>query len=195
MFVDPITQWLFTILFGVLAIYSLRRMVGERAVPIVFIGHLLHAAMSAGMAAMAWPWWERVPWLAQVVFFACATLWYLVLCAIAAHAPAARQRCGGGPDHQFMHAVMMGAMAWMVVAMAPGEGASADAGGHAHHLMGTGVSVAGALLTAGLLIAGALTATAAAAGARHMRLPAFEHGATSAMNFGMAAMCALMLAM
>lgn len=204
MFADPITQWVFTIVFLLLVVHSLVRLMGERAVPVLIIGHLLHVVMSLDMAVMAWPWWTQVPWSSQVAFFAAATLWYLVLGGMTARSRHRAQRWGGGPAHQLMHALMMGAMTWMVLAMAPGEAGSG--GAHAHHLMSAGVAVAGILLTAGLLAAGAASATRAGE-TFHLqrRLPGVkvrrgwpqlaESGASTVMNLGMAAMCALMLAM
>lgn len=40
------------------------------------IGDVLHLLMALVMAAMAWPWWYSLPWLAQLIIFAFSTLWF-----------------------------------------------------------------------------------------------------------------------
>lgn len=196
MFSDPLTQWAFTCTFGALAIHSALRIYFDRSRWTLVVGHILHAAMSLDMIAMAWPWWERIDWLSQMILFAVATLWFLALWMLGAnHKETYRRLVGTHPSwHQAMHALMMGAMTWMVAVMSPGDHGSTHA-----HAITTGEARLGVALTAALLLAGAVTAVDASRrlgrGDRTVSGKAVENAASSVMNLGMAAMCALMLAM
>jgi len=179
-----VLPWVFTALFGALAIYSLLRAATDLSRPILAVGHLFHVAMSADMVAMSWPWWDAVPWRVELAVFVAATGWYVLLTALAA----ARARIDLGPHpwwHQLMHAVMMAAMVWMVAGMPPGE--------H-HHELSALATGTGAALTAALIVFGILTAAQFVRDMRR-REPGgigLDHVAATAMNFGMAGMCALM---
>lgn len=107
-------RWILSLMFAVPVLYGVWRMVlpttglAERA------DHLLHAAMGVLMIAMAWPWGMDLAALPQVVLFSVGGLWFLA---------AAPFRTGGRTWNQAVraalpHALMMGAMAWMVAAMA-----------------------------------------------------------------------------
>lgn len=177
--------WVFTALFSALAIFSLLRVVTDFSRPLLAVGHVFHVAMSADMVAMSWPWWEAVPWRAELIVFVAATGWYVLLTALAA----ARTRIDLGPHpwwHQLMHAVMMAAMVWMVAAMPPG--------GHHHALSPLAVGT-GTVLTAALV---AFAVPTAVQSYRSMRRgqgcgTGIDEIAATAMNLGMAGMCALML--
>ncbi len=178
-------QWAFTLVFSALAAHSLLRIVTDRSSPVALVGHAFHLAMSLDMVAMAWPWWEMVPWRAQIVVFSAATLWYAALALFGSR----RVSLGTGPHprwHQLMHAVMMGAMVWMVAAMPPG--------GHHHELSSASFAV-GAILVAALVLFGIATAwqVFASLRRRQARNILIDEVAATAMNIGMAGMCALML--
>ena len=177
--------WVFTVLFAALAIYSLLRVVTDFSRPLLAVGHVFHVAMSADMVAMSWPWWEAVPWRAELIVFVAATGWYALLTALAA----ARTRIDLGPHpwwHQAMHAVMMAAMVWMIAAMPPGE--------HHHELTALATGT-GAVLTAALLAFAIPTAVQFFRSLRRGQGcdAGLDEAAATAMNIGMASMCALML--
>ncbi len=107
-------RWILSLMFAVPLLYGVWRMVlpatgvAERA------DHALHAAMGALMIAMAWPWGMDLPALPQVVLFSVGGLWFLA---------AAPFRTGDRTRSRAVlaalpHGLMMGAMAWMVAAMA-----------------------------------------------------------------------------
>lgn len=178
-------QWAFTALFSALAMYSLVRVVTDISRPLLVAGHLFHVAMSLDMVAMAWPWWESIPWHVEMVVFIAATAWYGFLTL----ADVTRLRVDAGPHpwwHQLMHAVMMGAMVWMVAAMPPGD--------H-HHGLSALASGVGAVLIAALVAFSIPTAVQSYRSARRGTLggTGVDEIAATAMNLGMAGMCLLML--
>lgn len=190
-------QWTFTVLFAVLAAHSASLARASRPHTVAVTNHVLHIVMSLVMVAMAWPWWDRLPWLAQLLFFALATAWFLVLAA--RRATPSPSRSAAATWHLLAHALMMGAMVWMVAVMAPDGSLAADPGAasHAHHALSAMGALSGVVVTAGLLGAGALFTADAFAQVR--RWPDLWRGHSSelssgaAMSFGMGAMCALML--
>jgi hypothetical protein len=115
-------RWILTVLFVLVAGYALLRAV-RAAVWEDRVTHLLHAVMGVAMALMAWPWGARQPAAPQAVFFGLAAAWFVALAALpgpaawrsAAHGGTVSRRWG----HALPHAVMMGAMAWMLEAMPP----------------------------------------------------------------------------
>jgi len=180
-----VLPWAFTIVFSALTIHALVRIVTERHMPIAVVGHVFHVAMSAAMVAMAWPWWETWPWMTQIVVFGLATAWYVGVALAKQISPS----INAGPHpwwHLVMHAVMMGAMTWMVAAMPPGD--------HHHGLTPAmaGLGWASVIVLIGFGIAttwGILTHIRDRA-PRHLTV---DQWAATGMNLGMAAMCALML--
>ena len=92
------------------------------------ISSLAHVVMSAGMIAMAWPWGMSLPVPAQVVAFGAAALWFCVM--LLDLTPA--ECCEGRSAHAH-HALMMGAMVWMLVTMPDMPSGSGGGGGHHHH--------------------------------------------------------------
>lgn len=122
-------RWILSLMFAVPVLYGVWRMVlpatglAERA------DHALHAAMGVLMIAMAWPWGMGLAVLPQVVLFSVGGLWFLA---------AAPFRTGDRTWSRAVlaalpHGLMMGAMAWMVAAMASSgtmSGHSEAAGAH-----------------------------------------------------------------
>lgn len=131
---DLALRWIVTILFVLGAaecLYALA--VGNRR-PATIISQLLHVAMAAAMAVMAWPWGAALPTVAPMVFFLFATGWFV---AVTASPIGAGHRVAGT-----YHALMMLAMAWMYAVMnghlLPGQGSSVGSGapaqvGHSGH--------------------------------------------------------------
>jgi Domain of unknown function (DUF5134) len=109
-------RWILTALFTMLTGYGLWRTArphltpGANATWETRITHLVHAVMAAAMAAMVWPWGLRLPAAPQIAFFALATVWLLT--GGLRPRRAVRERLRSLP-----HAVMAGAMAWMLAAM------------------------------------------------------------------------------
>lgn len=216
---DPVVQWALTGVFAALSAHSLWRLATARRI-LVAAGYLFHLGMNLAMVAMVWPWWDRLPALPQLaffvvaaVFFAAAAGWHAV--DVLPRGPTPDDRRAGhhrGVRSLAVHAVMMLAMVWAVAAMSPAllaRGASqASSGlgharrhtGHAadHAELGTWATVSGWLLAA-LLVVGGIHFVAQLV--RHLRRGGPVRGragadllASAVMSFGMAAMCALMLA-
>ncbi|MFB7498874.1 DUF5134 domain-containing protein [Streptomyces sp. NPDC056161] len=116
------------------------------------------------MAAMAWPWGMNLSAAPQVVLFSAGALWFLA---------AAPFRAGDRARHRAAlaacpHALMMGAMAWMVAAMdssgamaghsgsggMPGMDMSGGTGIAAMSLVGNGPRKAAGLLAVALAAVG-----------------------------------------
>lgn len=124
---DLTLRWIVTLLFVLSAaecVFAIA--VGHRRWPSV-ISYSLHAIMAVAMAVMAWPRGAALPTIPPMVFFALATVWFIVIAATAA-----------GSGHRIAtiyHALMMLAMAWMYAVMngrllPAGSAPSAAAGGH-----------------------------------------------------------------
>lgn len=117
-------RWILTTLFTVTTAFSLYRAIrpgpapAESTLP-ARLNLALHAVMGAAMLAMLWPWGTTLPVVPQVVLFALAAAWFL----LAAVLPTGTLRVsvgGGHPRlHSTLHAVMMGATAWMLAVMSP----------------------------------------------------------------------------
>ncbi|MFG3259973.1 DUF5134 domain-containing protein [Streptomyces sp. NPDC048172] len=145
-------RWILTLAFAALAVHGTWRAVRASRWP-YRLSHLLHAVMAVAMAVMAWPRGMELPAGPQVAFFAAATLWYLVAALVWPDgAGRARELRAALP-----HAAAMGAMAWMLHAMAQamdgmgdapasGAGGGGHAGGH-HHGGGGADSLATMSLT------------------------------------------------
>lgn len=188
MITNPVWQWAFTAVFAAVAARLAYRLVRNRHRPIMVIGDGLHVVMALVMIAMAWPWWAALPWAAQLVGFALATAWFLAvwLGQVLGRFEPAQLDCHPA-WHQLVHALMMGAMTWMVASMPP-----AASHEHAGHVLSTGMLAAGFVCVALLLVSAALMVIDAATH-RHGRDHLVDTVAMVAMLTGMAAMCALML--
>jgi hypothetical protein len=213
---DPVVQWIVTVLFAALGAHSVWRLVTSRQA-YAAAGYLCHLGMNLVMAAMVWPWWVRLPALPQLaffvlaaVFFAAAAGWHQV--DVLSRGPTAGGPRAGhheSPGTHAVHAVMMLAMVWAVVVMHPGltatrtlvagHGAGHGAGHPAAHAqLGTWSTISGAVLLAALVVGGTVFAIGLL---RYLRRGGSVRGhassdllASSAMSFGMAAMCWFMLA-
>jgi hypothetical protein len=211
-------QWILTALFAALGAHSLWRLVTSRQAFAV-TGYLCHLGMNLVMVAMVWPWWARLPAVPQLAFFVLAAVFFAAAAGWHQADALSGGRTAGGPrvchhespGTQAVHAVMMLAMVWSVVVMHPGLTASRTlapgAGtGHAHptghvaaHAQLSGWStVSGAVLLAALVVGGTVFAVGLL---QHLRRGGSMRGragsdllASTAMSFGMAAMCWLMLA-
>ncbi|MFK4546430.1 hypothetical protein RKD29_006026 [Streptomyces tendae] len=158
-------RWILTLMFAAPVLYGLWRLVLPAAGLTGRVGHVLHAAMGVLMIAMAWPWGMDLAVAPQVVLFTAGAVWFVGASLIR---PGGRSRTGAVVA-AWPHALMMGAMAWMVEAMAtPGSTAGHGGGGHGGHeghtaagsglasmsLTDTGPSVASALLAVALTAIG-----------------------------------------
>lgn len=122
-------RWILTALFAAVTLLSVVRAVrpGIPGPPAAAarITHGLHALMGVAMAVMAWPRGMDVPAVPQAVFFALAAAWFPASLVLGG------RRTEGAPGeqhpraHVVSHALMMGAMAWMPLAMP-----EAMSGGH-----------------------------------------------------------------
>ncbi|GAA3736006.1 DUF5134 domain-containing protein [Streptomyces tremellae] len=116
-------RWLLTLVFAAVAGYAGWRAAvpvragGRRQDTTERVAHALHAVMAVAMAVMAWPWGMRLPAMPQIVFFALAGGWFPAVALVRAR----RTGLGRGLLHALPHAVMMGAMAWMLAVMTAGD--------------------------------------------------------------------------
>lgn len=193
MLTDPVLQWPFTLVFSAVAVYLAFRVLTARGGALLRVSHLLHLAMALVMIAMSWPVWNSLPWRLQLVFFMAATLWFVVLALlrVVRVLPAATGR-HRHLWHELCHAVMMGAMTWMVWAMPPGDDS------HAHHLdMGHMAGLTEVQRTAGeVLVVALLAALFVELVLLFREKPrSLDPVATVLMLVGMAGMCWVMLTM
>ncbi|MGW3240171.1 DUF5134 domain-containing protein [Streptomyces olivaceus] len=159
-------RWILTLMFAAPALHGLWRLVQPTTDLTGRVGHVLHAAMGVLMIAMAWPWGMGLAVAPQVVLFTAGALWFLAASLLR---PGERPRAGA-VNAAWPHALMMGAMAWMVAAMGSsgamaGHGGGTGHGGREGHaasgtglasmsLTDTGPSVASALLAVALTAIG-----------------------------------------
>ncbi len=124
----PGLRWILTVLFSVIALFSLYRVSRPGTSSWTRLIHVLHALMGVAMLVMVWPWGMNVPAVPEAVVFGLATAWFLLLTALPAGAsPVAPD--GGHPRlHNALHATMTGAMTWMILAMPTGASAHGSAG-------------------------------------------------------------------
>ncbi|WP_114559285.1 DUF5134 domain-containing protein [Desertihabitans aurantiacus] len=146
-----------------------------------------HAAMSLAMVGMAWPAGTGRFVVPQVLVFAAASLWFLLMAVLPSGRPTRhREHADGGPWLHWLHVAMMLAMVWMLLAMP--------------HLHGGGSAPASWVLTGTVLLALLLAGTALSVRATvpllrrtpGRRAPAW-HLAHVVMGAGMAAMVAPVL--
>lgn len=197
MLTEPLGQWSFTGVFGLLSLFAAWRAVVDRRRVLPLVGHVLHLVMAVAMVAMAWPWGSAMPVAPQVVVFGAAVVWFtgVGVAQVAGRLP--RRMVGGhAPWHQFAHAVMMAAMVWMLVVMAAVP--SAADGGHGHASMGTAAVLTGVGATAGLVVATVVLAVDAAQRGPHQLAgrggTRVEAIAGAWMSGAMASMCWVMIA-
>jgi hypothetical protein len=138
-------RWILTLLFAVSAAHGVWRAVLPGTAVTARVDHALHVAMSALMAAMAWPWGMDLSAGPQIVLFSAGALWFL---AAAPFRPGDRTR-RGAVLAAWPHVLMMAAMAWMVAAMASsGAMAGGSGGGSMEGMdMGDGSGLAAMTLT------------------------------------------------
>lgn len=210
MFTGIALPLIFTVVYGLLAIYSAVFMVVART-GLARTGYFLHLVMSAAMIAMAWPaGMAAVPLAPAAVFFTVVAGWFGYLFAARNTGRLRRSQLDGHPPwHQLAHGVMMLTMAWMYAAMMPelaGGGVvgqitgDQNAGGHppdiAHHhhgalplwLLGTGLILVVALLAFAVVFIREFF-TCPDAGRRAWLGHRGECGSHAVMNLGMVAMC------
>ncbi|MEU1122822.1 DUF5134 domain-containing protein [Streptomyces sp. NPDC005899] len=138
-------RWILTLLFCALAAYGLWRAVVARSHPwTARLAHGLHAVMALAMFAMAWAWGMDLPGTPQVVFFSAAAAWFVLAALALPNRPEPRVHALA---RSLSHAVMTGAMAWMVAAMSSGMSMGATDAGQAHDMPGMDMSAPGALAT------------------------------------------------
>ncbi|MEU7088893.1 DUF5134 domain-containing protein [Streptomyces achromogenes] len=124
-------RWILTLVFAVPVGYGLWRLALPATNLAARVDHALHAAMGALMAAMAWPWGMDLPAVPQVVVFTAGALWFV---AAAPFRAGARSRAGAVMA-AWPHALMTGAMAWMVAAMGSSGAMAGHGGAGGHHDM------------------------------------------------------------
>ncbi|MFJ4737606.1 DUF5134 domain-containing protein [Streptomyces sp. NPDC093108] len=138
-------RWILTLLFCALAAHGLWRAFAARSQPwTARLAHGLHAVMALAMFAMAWSWGMDLPGTPQVVFFSAAAAWFVLAALALPNGPEPRLRALAST---LPHAVMTGAMAWMVAAMSSGMSMGAMDAGQAHDMPGMDMSAPGALAT------------------------------------------------
>ncbi|GAB3811310.1 hypothetical protein GCM10028820_02320 [Tessaracoccus terricola] len=191
---QPLAQWAFTVVFGVLACYLLGRVVAEIRKPLQVVMHLLHLAMAVVMVAMVWPWWGYVPALPQVLLFSAGAVWFAVLAVLLATKRISHYDTGcHGPLFQVSHAASMLAMVWMVVVMAPTGDAPVA---HQHADPGAVGVLTGTAATAAMAVSAvAMLVETFEAVRRPRSVPPgpVDTGSGVVMAAGMAAMCWMML--
>ncbi|MEW2546189.1 DUF5134 domain-containing protein [Streptomyces sp. NPDC047002] len=154
-------RWLLTLVFAALAAYAGWRAAvpgptgGRRQDATERVAHALHAVMAVAMAVMAWPWGMGLPAAPQVVFFALAGAWFPAVALVRAR----RTGLARGLRHALPHAAVMGAMAWMLAAMAAGDAPRPGSAGAMADMPGMDMSAPGA--TASMTLHGTDGAVAA----------------------------------
>lgn len=130
-------RWVLSLMFTVPVVYGAWKAVSSGAGVAERVDHVLHAVMGVLMIAMAWPWGMGVPALPQVLLFAAGALWFLAAVPFRGHGTSR----GRAVSAALPHVVMMGAMAWMVSAMASSGSAANDAdSGGMHDMAGMDMS-------------------------------------------------------
>ncbi|MFI0469143.1 DUF5134 domain-containing protein [Saccharopolyspora sp. 5N102] len=81
--------WLLTVLYAATSVWCGIRVARPSSTLPDRISFACHLAMSWAMIAMLWPWGTRIPEIPQIVFFALATAWFLLLAGN-------RRLCGHG---------------------------------------------------------------------------------------------------
>ena len=188
---EPIAQWVFTVVFGVLGIVSLAGLVSDRRRPLLVVSNLLHLTMAAAMTAMAWVPFGTGGTTALLAVFGVGTIWFGGLAVLRATRRVRRRAVGDHSSWQLIgHAVMMLAMVWMLAVAAATPPHDHGAG------VPAGSALSGVAATAALLVTGVLLVVAFAdcvATSRGLRRHAGDLAGGAAMSLGMAAACWTML--
>ena len=156
-------RWILTVLFTAVSTLSaartLRPGVPRSHAATERVTHTLHALMGVAMALMVWHWGAGLPVIPQAVFFALAAAWFLVSALLRGQWVWRGQGEDHPRTHAVLHALMMGAMAWMLLAMrevmtsAPSSsGGAGSVGGMSMELHGTSRTVAVVLLVVFVLL-------------------------------------------
>lgn len=131
-----------TAVFTASALWFAKLVLRRGTAPAERVNCAAHLCMSVLMLLMLWSW-PSLPMLPQLVVFTAATLWFAAQCVLAG----SRSKRA---EH-LHHAVMMGAMLWMVAAMAVLPHSPAHAAAHHGSAAPTStIPVSAAVLTAGL---------------------------------------------
>ncbi|NJP46339.1 DUF5134 domain-containing protein [Actinacidiphila epipremni] len=139
-------RWVLTTMLAVVTVVSLMRALRPDGLPATErAAHALHAVMGVAMAVMAWPAGMDVPATPQAVFFALAASWFAAVAVRRARGSRrGRPADAGHPGtHAVLHSVMMGGMAWMLLAMSDGMGSApsgAEGSGSMHGMPGMAMS-------------------------------------------------------
>lgn len=116
-------RWILTVLFAAVTLLSVARALrpGVAHATAERTTHALHAVMGTAMAVMVWPRGMDVPATPQAAFFLLAAAWFVVAALLRGRwiwrAPG---EAGHPRTHVVLHAVTMGGMAWMLLAMPDG---------------------------------------------------------------------------
>lgn len=192
-------QGFFTAVFVALAVHSGWAAVrsgwgttAARGSPTHRLGAMLHVIMAVDMAAMMWPWWNRVPVVPQLAVFVAGLAWYALVAIRRLGQRPEPDPADRGPWPAVMHGVMMAAMIWMVSVMAASSGPTAE---HDHSAMSTGEALLGVVVTSGLVVAGTGTVVTLVEhrARRAGRARVVGLATDSTMCLAMAASCWLML--
>ncbi|MEU6173624.1 DUF5134 domain-containing protein [Streptantibioticus parmotrematis] len=152
-------RWILTLVFALVTAFSVTRAVRPGAghggsVSAQRVTHALHAVMGLAMIAMAWPWGMRLPVAPQVALFSLAAVWFVASVALDGRGMWTHDGDGHPRLHGLLHAVMMGAMAWMVAvmpdAMKGGHSSTADGASPMADMPGMTMSGSGGGMTMGL---------------------------------------------
>lgn len=189
-------QWVFSLLFGLVAVHAVTEVVADRMRPLAVVGQLFHLAMAVAMVVMVWAWQDGPAAWVQLAVFGAGAVWFGALAALRATGRVRRRAAGGhGPWELTGHAVMMLAMVWMVVVMT--WTTAAPVGDHAHHTLSPVAVVGGVGATAALVVTGVLLIVGLVDCLRSAERPSRHAGQLAsavAMSLGMAGACWAMLA-
>jgi hypothetical protein len=163
---SPPLVWTLTVVFAATAGFCLLRCVvpawiGASRAVVHRVGDCWHAVMALGMVGMLWPWGMHVPALPQNVVFGAGALFFGLQLV--------RPPAGHGRRALALHAVMMLAMVWMVIAMPLSMGTGSGGVTPMPGMPGMTVPTAatGGGLPAGVLSTGLVAALGLAAATLH----------------------------
>ncbi|GAB3002764.1 DUF5134 domain-containing protein [Amycolatopsis acidiphila] len=178
-------RWIVTVVFAAVGVFCLYRCV-RHGPPMRRTCDVLHVLMCAGMVAMAWPAAMGVARVPQVLLFAAAAAWFVGMLVLGTEGHGSHGRLSLGH-----HALMMGGMAWTLLAMPmamAGMTMSTDTPPH--------VVIVAVVLTAVFVLAGVgrlARAIDAGRGEGRLRLRTAGLAVDGVMSLGMALMTALLI--